>query len=64
MKKKELKKRLAKTEKKLAKLTNELEYTKDKLNEVIAGTEEEQEILTEKEPDPNLVRRLERFWRP
>jgi len=64
MKKKELKKRLAKTEKKLAKLTNELEYTKDKLNEVIAGTEEEQEILTEKEPDPTLVRRLERFWRP
>ena len=64
MKKKELKKRLAKTEKKLAKLTNELEYTKDKLNDVIAGTEEEQEILTEKEPDPTLVRRLERFWRP
>jgi len=64
MKKKELKKRLAKTEKKLAKLTNELEYTKDKLNDVIAGTEEQQEILTEKEPDPTLVRRLERFWRP
>jgi len=64
MKKKELKKKLAKTEKKLAELSHELEYTKDKLNEMIAGPEEEQEILTEKEPDPTLVRRLERFWRP
>ena len=63
MKKKELKKKLAKTEKKLAELSHELEYTKDKLNELIAGPEEEV-ILQEREPDATLARRLERFLKP
>jgi|GEM_PF-4970899 len=64
MKKKELKKRLAKTEKKLAEITTELEYTKDKLNELIAGPEEQQVVLEDKEPDATLARKLERFLRP
>ena len=63
MKKKELKKKLAKTEKKLEEVTTELEYTKDKLNEMIAGPEDEV-ILEEKEPDATIVQRLERFLRP
>jgi len=63
MKKKELRKKLAKTEKKLAKLETELEYTKDRLNALIADADEP-EILEEREPDPTIARRLERFLRP
>ncbi|MFL6373491.1 MAG: hypothetical protein ACJ73D_02380 [Pyrinomonadaceae bacterium] len=63
MKKKVLKKKLAKTEKKLNKLRTELRHTKDRLNESIAG--QEPVILEEKTaPEETVVERLEKFMHP
>lgn len=64
MRKKVLKKKLARTEKKLEKVRAELRHTKDHLNAIIAP-EAEPEIVQDDAPVPATAgERLEKFFRP
>jgi len=63
MRKKALKKKLAKTEKKLEKFKSELRHTKDRLNSMIASSEGP-EITAEPNPNPAVTvgEKLEKFF--
>jgi hypothetical protein len=64
MRKRTLKKKLAKTEKKLHKITTELRHTKDQLNAIIAGPEEDEIVLDDGTVTETVAARLEKFFHP
>jgi hypothetical protein len=63
MRKKTLRKKLEKTEKKLEKVRSELTHTKDRLNAIIAPSEEP-EIILDEPVSETITGRLEKFFRP